>query len=111
MNELRTMSKGRKSLHIRQEAALIKPSRAKRRRYGKVWKKHVDLSDGGIFSSLTNDSDSDSEESGDDDAPETDLWDGGLFNSANDSDSDSDSDFEYIDVYEDEEEKELVGRS
>merc|ERR1719242_2800364 len=80
MNELRTMSKDRKSLHIRQEAALIKPSRAKRRRYGKVWKKHVDLSDGGIFSSLTNDSDSDSEESGDD-APETDLWDGGLFNS------------------------------
>merc|ERR1719361_616695 len=45
------------------ETAVIKPSRAKRRRYGKIWKKHVDLSDGGIFSSLTNDSDSDSEES------------------------------------------------
>merc|ERR1719461_1415670 len=91
-------------VHIRNEATLIKPERRTRRRYGKVWKKHVDLSDGGIFSSLNDDSDSD------DDEPETDLWDGGLFNSVNDSDSDSDSDFEIIDVYEDEEEKEMIGR-
>merc|ERR1712048_290800 len=43
--------------HIRTEAALIAPARRTRRRYGRVWKKHVDLSDGGIFSSLNNDSD------------------------------------------------------
>jgi len=90
---------------------LIAPARRTRRRYGRVWKKHVDLSDGGIFSSLNDDSDSDSD---DDDEPENDLWDGGLFTSVNDSDSDSDSDFEYIDVYDDElseqEEKELIGR-
>merc|ERR1711879_78455 len=97
-------------VHIRNEATLIKPKRRTRRRYGKVWRKHVDLSDGGIFSSLNDESDSD------DDEPETDLWDGGLFNALNDSDSDSDSDFEIIDVYEDgfdlseDEEKELITR-
>merc|ERR1719493_306647 len=52
-------------VHIRNEATLIKPERRTRRRYGKVWRKHVDLSDGGIFSSLNDDSDSDDE-------PETD---------------------------------------
>jgi len=99
------------AVHIRKEATLIAPTRRSRRRYGRVWKKHVDLSDGGIFSSLNSDSDSDSDS--DENRTENDLWDGGLFNSQ-DSDSDSDSDFDYIDVYDDElseeEEKELIGR-
>merc|ERR1712079_865909 len=47
------------AVHIRKEATLIAPTRRSRRRYGRVWKKHVDLSDGGIFSSLNSDPDFD----------------------------------------------------